>query len=311
MLVAAVADNGVIGDGPDIPWHIPGEQAQFKALTMGHTLLMGRTTFESIGRPLPGRTTIVLTRDVTWSHEGVLVAHTIEDALALAATLPGDVMVAGGAQVYAAALPYAAEQVLTRVHLAPGGDVHYPAFDTGEWVVTRREPGETYDREWLVRARVSDSADPAVIWPVYDAVFADRDRSAWEEAWRTHSARDGFRIATVECDGELAGFAYGYTGERGQWWSDAILAALLPAVGEAWVGGHFELVELAVLGAHRSRGLGRALLRAISSVPHERLLLQTDADAADPAHRLYASEGWRVLGPGVGAGTVVMGKRPG
>ena len=77
VLVAAVARNGVIGDGPDIPWKIPGEQAEFKALTMGHVLLMGRTTYESIGRPLPGRTTVVLTRDATWSAPGVHVAHDV------------------------------------------------------------------------------------------------------------------------------------------------------------------------------------------------------------------------------------------
>lgn len=151
VLVAAVAENGVIGNGPDIPWQIPGEQAEFKALTLGHTLLMGRTTFESIGRPLPGRTTIVLTRDPGWSFDGVLVVHDVVDALAEAAALPGDLMVAGGAQVYAAALPFADEQVITRVHLSPEGDAHYPAYDEDEWVETRREPGEAYDRVWLVR----------------------------------------------------------------------------------------------------------------------------------------------------------------
>jgi dihydrofolate reductase len=151
VLVAAVADNGVIGDGPDIPWHIPGEQAEFKALTLGHTLVMGRTTFESIGRPLPGRTTIVLTRDPAWSFDGVLVANTVEEALAMAAGLPGDVMVAGGAQVYAAALPYADRQVLTRVRLSPDGDVRYPDFVAEEWTETAREPHEAYDRVFLER----------------------------------------------------------------------------------------------------------------------------------------------------------------
>lgn len=151
VLVAAVADNGVIGNGPDIPWHVPGEQAEFKALTMGHTLLMGRTTFESIGRPLPGRTTIVLTRDPAWNYPGVLVVHTIEDALAQADALPGDLMVAGGAQVYAAAMPYADQQVLTRVHLRPEGDVLYPDYDESEWRETMREPHELYDRVFLQR----------------------------------------------------------------------------------------------------------------------------------------------------------------
>jgi dihydrofolate reductase len=154
VLVAAVASNGVIGNGPDIPWRIPGEQAEFKAVTMGHTLVMGRTTFESIGRPLPGRITIVLTRDPDWSHDGVLVAGDFETALAMAEDLPGEVMVAGGAQVYAAALPYADEQVLTEIHLEPEGDVHYPDFDRSEWVQASREPGEAYDRVlWVRRGR--------------------------------------------------------------------------------------------------------------------------------------------------------------
>ncbi|EGD44141.1 dihydrofolate reductase [Nocardioidaceae bacterium Broad-1] len=152
MMVAAVADNGVIGNGPDIPWKIPGEQAEFKAITMGHTLVMGRTTFESIGRPLPGRTTVVLTTDEDWAHDGVLVAHDIESALTLAAAEQGDTVIAGGAQVYAAALPYATEQVITRVHLRPEGDVLYPPFDETEWVETRREPHEAYDRVFLTRA---------------------------------------------------------------------------------------------------------------------------------------------------------------
>jgi dihydrofolate reductase len=151
VLVAAVADNGVIGNGPDIPWRVPGEQAEFKELTLGHVLVMGRTTYESIGRPLPGRTTIVLTRDPSWSAAGVLTAGSLDEALALAADLDGDVMVAGGAQVYAAALPVADAQVLSRVHLQPEGDVRYPAYDADQWRETRREQRDGYDRVWLER----------------------------------------------------------------------------------------------------------------------------------------------------------------
>ena len=103
-LVAAVADNGVIGASGGIPWRIPEDFAHFKRVTLGHTLVMGRATYDSIGRPLPGRTTVVLTRDPTWSADGVLVAASLDEALALAADLPGEVMVAG-APVYAAALP--------------------------------------------------------------------------------------------------------------------------------------------------------------------------------------------------------------
>ena len=152
VLVAAVARNGVIGNGPDIPWRIPGEQRLFKELTVGHTLVMGRTTYDSIGRPLPGRTTIVLTRDPSWSAEGVLVAHSLDDALAQAATLPGDVMVVGGAQVYAAALPVATEQVISEVPLSPEGDAFYPDFERSEWLEASREVFDGYERVRLVRA---------------------------------------------------------------------------------------------------------------------------------------------------------------
>ncbi|WP_269457930.1 dihydrofolate reductase [Nocardioides scoriae] len=151
--MAAVATDGTIGDGPDIPWHVPGEQAFFKQLTLGHTLLMGRTTFASIGRPLPGRTTVVLTRDPAWSHPGVEVAHDVATGLALARSLPGEVMVAGGAQVYAALMPHATEQVLTHVHLEPGGDVRYPAYAEQEWREVRREEHELFHRVWLQRVR--------------------------------------------------------------------------------------------------------------------------------------------------------------
>nr|AEI30210.1 dihydrofolate reductase [uncultured bacterium] len=156
VLVAAVARNRVIGDGPDIPWALPGEQRLFKELTLGHTLLMGRTTYESIGRPLPGRTTIVLTRSPSWTADGVLVAHSIEEALAVADAIDQDrerrVMVAGGGEVYAAALPHADEQVISEVDLAPEGDTLYPAYDPAEWIETARETHEGYDRVFLVRA---------------------------------------------------------------------------------------------------------------------------------------------------------------
>ncbi|GAA4381645.1 dihydrofolate reductase [Nocardioides caricicola] len=152
ILVAAVARNGVIGNGSDIPWKIPGEQAEFKALTMGHVLVMGRTTYESIGRPLPGRTTIVLTRDRSWSADGVLVAHSFLDALGKAASYDGEVIVVGGAQVYAEALPLAAEQIISEVPLEPEGDVFYPDFDRNAWLETDREHFDGYERVWLERA---------------------------------------------------------------------------------------------------------------------------------------------------------------
>jgi dihydrofolate reductase len=139
-LVSAVADNGVIGAAGDIPWRIPADFAHFKALTLGHVLVMGRATHASIGRPLPGRTTIVLTRDPGWSADGVLVAGSLDEALARAAEVDEQVFVAGGAQVYAEALDRAHAQVLTEVHLSPAGDTYYPQFDPEQWTETLREP---------------------------------------------------------------------------------------------------------------------------------------------------------------------------
>ena len=152
MLIAAVARNGVIGHEGGIPWHLPEDFAHFKATTLGHTLLMGRATYDSIGRPLPGRTTIVLTRDSAWYAADVLVAHDLDSALLLAEDLPGDIYVAGGAHVYAAALPLADEQVLTEVHLEPDGDTLYPEFDREQWVEKRRERRDGFDHVWWERA---------------------------------------------------------------------------------------------------------------------------------------------------------------
>jgi dihydrofolate reductase len=150
-LVAAYAADRVIGDHGRIPWHLPDDFAHFKATTMGGVLVMGRATYDSIGRPLPGRTTVVLTRDPEWAADGVLVAHSLGDALQLAAEQPGEVFVVGGTQVYAQALSLATHQVLTEVDLAPDGDAHYPEFDPAEWVETRREPRDGFTWVWWER----------------------------------------------------------------------------------------------------------------------------------------------------------------
>lgn len=135
-LIAARATNGVIGADGTLPWRLPDDLRRFKTLTMGHTLLMGRRTWESIGRPLPGRTTMVLSRQVTLAPPGVTVVHDLAEGLARAA---GDVFVVGGASVYAAALPEATRLYLTEVHADVPGDVHFPPVDLDTWRLVREE----------------------------------------------------------------------------------------------------------------------------------------------------------------------------
>ena len=149
-LIAAVARNGVIGNGPDIPWYLPEDFAFFKRTTMGHVLVMGRVTFESIGRSLPGRRTIVVTRNRYWQHADVEVAHSFAEALALAG--PADeVFVCGGGEIYAEAMPWAHRLLITEVFLEPDGDVVFPAIPADEFLETARE---TRDRlAWVTHER--------------------------------------------------------------------------------------------------------------------------------------------------------------
>lgn len=158
VLVAAVADNGVIGSGGEIPWKLAADLRHFRATTRGNTVLMGRSTYDSIGHPLPFRTNVVLTRDPAWSADGVFAVPSLEAGLERAQDFEGDVMVIGGGHVYAAALPFADAQVLTEVHLSPEGDTHYPAWDRGEWRETRREAHDddpAYDLVWWERLRLA------------------------------------------------------------------------------------------------------------------------------------------------------------
>jgi dihydrofolate reductase len=150
VLVAALADNGIIGADGGIPWHLPADFAHFKRITRGHPLIMGRTTFEGIGEPLPDRQSIVVTRDPDWSYDGVLTASSVEDAIELARTLDRLVMVGGGAGVYRDALQFADVQVLSRVHLRPDGDTSYPEFDDAHWALVDREDHHDDDPSWHV-----------------------------------------------------------------------------------------------------------------------------------------------------------------
>ena len=150
VLVAALADNGIIGADGGIPWHLPADFAHFKQITRGHPLIMGRTTFEGIGEPLPDRQSIVVTRDPDWSYDGVLTATSVEAAIDLARTLDVLVMVGGGAGVYRDALPFADVQVLSRVHVRPEGDTSYPEFDDAHWALVDREDHHDDDPPWHV-----------------------------------------------------------------------------------------------------------------------------------------------------------------
>ncbi|MGA8987494.1 dihydrofolate reductase [Aeromicrobium sp.] len=146
-IVVAIGANGVIGLDGDMPWPRTGDQQQFKALTMGHPMVMGRTTYESIGRPLPGRRSIVLTRDPAWRADGVEIARTLTEALALALRHDDQVFLIGGAQVYAEALAAGLvdAMVVTHVHLSPKGDAWFPDIDWSAWTELDRTTYDGYD----------------------------------------------------------------------------------------------------------------------------------------------------------------------
>lgn len=146
----ARAENGVIGRDGGLPWRLPADLKRFKALTMGKPMVMGRRTFESFPSPLPGRRHIVLTRDPAWSAAGAEVAHTPEEAIALAGDVP-EIAVIGGAEVFALFLPRADGVELTEVHAAPEGDATVPAFDPAEWSETFREDHDGYSFVTLQR----------------------------------------------------------------------------------------------------------------------------------------------------------------
>ena len=148
-MIAAVGRNGVIGDGLTMPWHLSEDLKFFKRTTMGHPMVMGRRTFDSMGA-LPGRRSIVITRQTGWSAPGVEVAHSLPEALALVAGAE-QVFVVGGGEVYRQAMAYAARLLVTEVDQSPDGSVTFPPIDPVDWVETARDehPGfswVTYER---------------------------------------------------------------------------------------------------------------------------------------------------------------------
>ena len=152
VIIAAVAENGVIGHGGTMPWRLKSDMAHFTALTMGKPVVMGRKTWLSTSvKPLPRRTNIVVTRDATFTAPGVIVARSLEVALEAAhgdALRRGtDVMVIGGADIYAQAIPYADRLEITQVRLAPGGDTRFPAVDPAVWREAARKPHPAGDND--------------------------------------------------------------------------------------------------------------------------------------------------------------------
>ncbi len=137
-LVVAMDANRGIGVDNQLPWHLPEDLAHFKRVTLGHPIIMGRKTFESIGRPLPGRRNIVVTRNTDWDHDGVDVVHSLEDAV----TLVGDdsASIIGGAQIFAEAMHVADRLVVTHIDKAYRCDTFFPEIDSAQWAAVSNEP---------------------------------------------------------------------------------------------------------------------------------------------------------------------------
>lgn len=151
-LVVAVAENGVIGRDGGLPWRMSSDLKLFRRLTMGKPIIMGRRTFQSIGKPLDGRDNIVVSRDPFFEHAGVSTTETIADALTLARVLAAtrgvdEIMVIGGADIYAAAFPLAGRIYLTRVHATPSGDRHFAPLDPSQWKEVSRQALPHDDRD--------------------------------------------------------------------------------------------------------------------------------------------------------------------
>lgn len=166
-LVVAVAENGVIGRDNQLPWRLSRDLQYFKRVTMGAPMIMGRKTFESIGKPLPGRLSIVVTRQRDWAFDGVKVAHSLESAIGIAEQViaageyeKDQVFVVGGAQLYEHAIQMSAKLYLTEVHAEVEGDTFFPRFDRNEWrEVSREKPekvdGDSHPYSFVILERIS------------------------------------------------------------------------------------------------------------------------------------------------------------
>jgi dihydrofolate reductase len=147
-MIVAVADNGVIGKAGKIPWRVPDDWAYFKKTTLGHPIIMGKGTYESLGKPLPGRKNIVISSTKSYQAAGCAVVGSLPAALAAARGAEGDneIFIIGGASIYELALPVADRLYLTRVHANPEGDRFFPKYDASNWREISAEPHRADDR---------------------------------------------------------------------------------------------------------------------------------------------------------------------
>jgi dihydrofolate reductase len=143
-VIAAMAQNRVIGINNTLPWRLPADLQHFKALTMGHHIIMGRKTFESIGKPLPGRTTVIVTRDASYRVDGCITATSLDTAIAACAADP-EIFFVGGADLYAQILPRADRLYLTEIQVEYDGDARFPEFDRGIWREIERQQNVSPD----------------------------------------------------------------------------------------------------------------------------------------------------------------------
>lgn len=159
-LLVAMDKNNVIGKDNTLPWHLPADLAYFKKVTMGHPIVMGRKTFDSIGRALPGRENIVITRDVNYHAEGITVIHSIDEILSMRDKTENEIFVIGGAEIFNAILPYSDRLYITEIEAEFEGDTYFPTFDRSAWKLISEEKGpknekNPYDYSFLVYEKIT------------------------------------------------------------------------------------------------------------------------------------------------------------
>jgi dihydrofolate reductase len=146
-ILVAFDENRVIGKNNTLIWHLPADLKRFKTLTTGHVIIMGRKTFESIGKPLPNRTTIVISRQADLKIEGAIIAHSVEEAILKAKSITReDIFIVGGAEIYALSLALADQILVTQLHDIFDGDAYFPEIPSESWEVTEKERGITDEK---------------------------------------------------------------------------------------------------------------------------------------------------------------------